>query len=136
MHYFSKTTETFDTFPNDINLDTCRDNLKKAPLKTTVIREEFTKKIREGVRNGQKTITLQFDKYTKQLDQIYIIKELVERFGKVKVQYARADTKRLGSFESDSDTLFETKYYNGNNTIYLKNIKTYINILHIQIELY
>ncbi|ARF09620.1 hypothetical protein Indivirus_1_243 [Indivirus ILV1] len=76
-------------FPEDFNRKVCNDTMEKNQNELVkVIRQNFHKKVSETITDCESVATLEFPSKLWHCHRITIIKELLERFGKVRIQVA------------------------------------------------
>ncbi len=76
-----------DKFPEDINLKTCINEIKKNQSSMiTKTREDFCKEIRKATKSCQWAVTLVFADSLWAENRVIIATELIERFGSVGIK--------------------------------------------------
>jgi len=76
-----------DKFPEDINLKTCINEIKKNQSSMlTKTRKDFCKEIRKATKSCQWTVTLVFSDSLWGENRVIITNELLERFGSVSIK--------------------------------------------------
>ena len=80
-----------DKFPDNFNRKVCNDTMEKNQselIKT--VRNEFHQIVLETINSCESVATLEFPEKLWHIHRITLIKELLERFGKVKIQTSNA----------------------------------------------
>lgn len=93
-----------DKFPDTFNRKICNDRMAKNQLILIKdVRKSFVDQVEKAVEDCSQTVTLEFPDRLWHEHKVVIIKEILERFGKVKVQTSNIHANVIKSIQNIED---------------------------------